>query len=52
MKILHILIVEDEMMVALDLEMMIAELVQATVVIEASVAATKKFCIKTSTSLF
>ena len=42
MKTLHILIVEDEMMVALDLEMMITELVQATVVVEASVAATKK----------
>src|ERR1700730_605828 len=42
MKILHILIVEDEMMVAMNLEMMITEFVQATVVIEASVAGTKK----------
>ena len=42
MKILHILIVEDEMIVAMNLETMITDLVQATVVIEASVAATKK----------
>src|ERR1700730_17180470 len=42
MTTLHILIVEDEMMVALDLETMITDLVQATVVIEASVAGTKK----------
>jgi hypothetical protein len=49
---LHILIIEDEMMVALDLEMMITELVQATVVVEASVAGTKKVCMKTSILLF
>jgi two-component SAPR family response regulator len=42
MKILHILIVEDEMMVAMNLEMMITEFVQATVIVEASVAGTKK----------
>jgi DNA-binding LytR/AlgR family response regulator len=42
MKILHILIVEDEPLAALDLEMMITDLVQANIVIEASVAGTKK----------
>jgi DNA-binding LytR/AlgR family response regulator len=42
MKILHILIVEDEPLVALDLEAMIIEIVTATVVVEGSVAATKE----------
>jgi CheY-like chemotaxis protein len=42
MKILHILIVEDEPWVAMDLEMMIIEIVAATVVVEGSVAETKK----------
>jgi CheY-like chemotaxis protein len=41
MKILHILIVEDEVLVAMDLEMMVAEIVTATFVTEGSVAATK-----------
>src|ERR1700730_2862018 len=39
---LHILIVEDEPLVAMALEMMITEIVTAAVVVEASVAATKK----------
>jgi DNA-binding LytR/AlgR family response regulator len=42
MKILHILIVEDEPWIALDLEAIIIEFVTATVVIEGSVAETKK----------
>ena len=42
MKTLHILIVEDEPLVAMALEMMITEIVTAAVVVEASVAATKK----------
>ena len=42
MKTLRILIVEDEPLVAADLEMMVTEIVPATVVVEASVAATKK----------
>jgi CheY-like chemotaxis protein len=42
MKTLHILIVEDEPLVAMDLEMMVTEIVTAAVVVEASVAATKK----------
>ena len=42
MKILRILIVEDEPVVAADLEIMVTEIVPATVVVEASVAATKK----------
>ena len=42
MKILHILIVEDEPWVAMDLEMIIIKIVTATVVIEGSVAATKQ----------
>ncbi len=41
-KILHILIVEDEPWVAMDLEMIIIEIVTATVVVERSVADTKK----------
>ena len=42
MKILHILIVEDEPWIALDLKAIIIEFVTATVVIEGSVAETKK----------
>ena len=42
MKILHILIVEDEPLIAMDLEMIIIEIVTATVVVERSVADTKK----------
>jgi DNA-binding response OmpR family regulator len=42
MKILHILIVEDEPWVAMDLEMIITKSVTATVVVEGSVADTKK----------
>ena len=42
MKMLNILIVEDEALVAMDLEMMIKKIVPAAIVIEASVAATKK----------
>lgn len=42
MKILHILIVEDEALVALDLENMIMEIVEADIVIEATIAGTKK----------
>ena len=42
MKMLNILIVEDEALVAMDLEMMITKIVPAAIVIEASVAATKK----------
>ena len=42
MKTLHILIVEDEPLVAMDLEMMVTEIVTAAVVVETSVAATKK----------
>ena len=42
MKILHILIVEDEPWVAMDLEMIIIKIVTATVVIEGTVAATKE----------
>jgi|HubBroStandDraft_6_1064221.scaffolds.fasta_scaffold583722_1 CheY-like chemotaxis protein len=42
MKTLHILIVEDEPLVAVDLEMVVAEIVTAAVVVKASVAATKK----------
>jgi len=42
MKILHILIVEDEPSVAMDLEMIIIKIVTATVLIEGSVAATKE----------
>jgi DNA-binding response OmpR family regulator len=39
---LRILIVEDEPLVAMALEMMVTEIVTAAVVVEASVAATKK----------
>jgi DNA-binding LytR/AlgR family response regulator len=42
MKTLRILIVEDEILIALVLEGMIADIVSATVVIEASVASTMK----------
>ncbi len=42
MKMLTILIVEDETLVAMDLEMMITKIVPAAIVIESSVAATKK----------
>ena len=42
MKMLHILVVEDEPWVAMDLEMMIIEVVTATVVIERSAAGAKK----------
>jgi two-component SAPR family response regulator len=42
MKMLNILIVEDETLVAMDLEMMISKIVPAAIVIEASVAAIKK----------
>jgi len=42
MKMLHILVVEDEPWIAMDLEMMIIEVVTATVVIERSAAAAKK----------
>ena len=42
MKTLRILIVEDEPLVAADLEILVTEIVPATVVVEASVAATKK----------
>ena len=42
MKMLTILIVEDETLVAMDLEMMITKIVTAAIVIESSVAATKK----------
>src|ERR1700730_14436864 len=41
-KMLTILIVEDETLVAMDLEMMITKIVPAAIVIESSVAATKK----------
>ena len=41
MKTFRILIVEDEPWVAMDLEMIIIELVTATVVVEGSIAATK-----------
>jgi CheY-like chemotaxis protein len=41
MKMLHILIVEDEPLIAMDLEIVITEIVTATVVVEPSVAATK-----------
>ena len=42
MKTLHILIVEDEPLVAMDLEILVTEFVTATVVVKASVAATKQ----------
>jgi DNA-binding LytR/AlgR family response regulator len=42
MKIFRILIVEDEPWIAMDLEMIIIELVTATVVIERSIAGTKE----------
>ncbi len=42
MKTLRILIVEDDPLVAMSLEMMVTEIVTATVVVKASVAATKK----------
>jgi DNA-binding response OmpR family regulator len=42
MKTLRILIVEDEPLVAADLEIMITEIVPATVVVQASAAATEK----------
>jgi two-component SAPR family response regulator len=42
MKTLRILIVEDEPLVAVDLEIMVTEIVPATVTVEAFVAATKK----------
>jgi hypothetical protein len=42
MKTLRILIVEDEPLVAMDLEAMVAKIVTATVVVEPSVAATKQ----------
>ena len=42
MKILHILIVEDEPLIAMDLEMIIIEIVTATVVVKRSVADAKK----------
>jgi two-component SAPR family response regulator len=42
MKTLRILIVEDEPLVAMNLEVMVAEIVTATVVVRPSVAATKK----------
>jgi two-component SAPR family response regulator len=46
MKLLHILIVEDEALVALDLENMIMEIVEADIVIEATIAGTKKTLLK------
>src|ERR1700730_10527456 len=42
MKTLRILIVEDEPLIATYLELMVTEIVTATVVVEASVAAAKK----------
>ena len=42
MKTLHILIVEDDPLVAMGLEMMVTEIVTATVVVKESVAAAKK----------
>ncbi len=42
MKTLRILIVEDEPLIAMDLKIMVIEIVTATVMVEASVAATKK----------
>jgi CheY-like chemotaxis protein len=42
MKILHILIVEDEALIAMDLQQIIEDIVAATFVTEASVAGTKK----------
>jgi CheY-like chemotaxis protein len=42
MKTLHILIVEDEPLVAINLEIMVARIVTATVLVEPSVEATKK----------
>jgi DNA-binding LytR/AlgR family response regulator len=42
MKTFRILIVEDEPLVAADLESIVTEIVTATVMVEASVAATKK----------
>lgn len=42
MKNLHILIVEDEPVIALDLQLIIEDIVAATFVTEASVAATKE----------
>jgi two-component SAPR family response regulator len=42
MKTLRILIVEDEPLIAMELKIMVIEIVTATVVVEASVAAAKK----------
>ena len=42
MKTFHILITEDEPLIAADLEMMVTDIVPATVVVEGSVAATKE----------
>jgi DNA-binding response OmpR family regulator len=42
MKILRILIVEDEPMIAMDLETMVTDVVTAIVLVKVSVAATKK----------
>ena len=42
MKIFHILIVEDEALIAMDLQQIIEDIVAATFVTEATVAATKK----------
>jgi CheY-like chemotaxis protein len=42
MKTLLILIVEDEPWIALDLEILVTDIVTATVVVEPSIAATKK----------
>jgi DNA-binding LytR/AlgR family response regulator len=39
---LRILIVEDEPLIALELEMMVSDFVSAAIVVEVSVAATKK----------
>jgi uncharacterized protein (UPF0212 family) len=41
-KMLRILIVEDEPLVGLELEMMVSDFVSAAIVVEVSVAATKK----------
>ena len=46
MKMLHILIVEDEPVVAMDLEMIIIEIVTATVVVEGSSPTPRRFCMK------
>jgi hypothetical protein len=52
MTVLHILVVEDEPLIAMDLEMIIIGNVTATIVVEGSVAPPRRFCMKLSTLLF